>query len=85
MGYLTAFNTLSDDTYNATGSRRLDASLQWLSDYCGSHQMESFDRAVQHLIEDAYDDRERTPPGRSRGWGAAAADRAPPAGTSAKP
>lgn len=69
MGYLTAVNTLSDDTYNVTGSQPLDAALGWLTEYCGAHQMDSFDRAVQQLVEAGFDTRQRVPPGYERGWG----------------
>jgi len=72
MGYLTAFNTLSEDTYSATGPQPLDESLAWLSDYCGAHQMDSFDRAVQQLVDERFETRQRVPPGRERGWGRAA-------------
>lgn len=69
MGYLTAVNTLSDDTYNVTGSQPLDAALGWLTEYCGAHQMDSFDRAVQQLVDAGFDTRQRVPPGYERGWG----------------
>ena len=72
MGYLTAVNTLTSETYNITGSRPLDAALVWLTDYCGDHQMDSFDRAVQQLVDAGFDERQRVPPGRERGWGRAA-------------
>ena len=71
MGYLTAFNTLSEETYNATGTQTLDVSLDSLVDYCELHQMDSFDRAIQQMISTAYDSRQRVPPGRERGWGRA--------------
>lgn len=71
MGYLTAVNTLSEDTYNVTGSQPLDAALGWLTEYCGAHLMDSFDRAVQQLVEAGFDTRQRVPPGHERGWGRA--------------
>lgn len=71
MGYLTAMNTLSEDTYNVTGTQPLDAALVWLTDYCGEHQMDSFDRAVQQLVDARFEQRQRVPPGRERGWGRA--------------
>ncbi len=79
MGYLTAFNTLSEETYNATGTQTLDVSLVWLADYCELHQMDSFDRAIQQMISTTYDSRQRVPPGRERGWGRAASKRQEPA------
>jgi hypothetical protein len=79
MGYLTAFNTLSEDTYNATGTQSLEKSLVWLSDYCEMHQMESFNRAIQQLLSTSYESRDRVPPGRERGWGRAAVTQEPSA------
>jgi len=79
MGYLTAFNTLSEDTYNATGTQTLDVSLDWLTDYCELHQMDSFDRAIQQMISATYDSRQRVPPGRERGWGGAESKQQVPA------
>lgn len=73
MGYLTAFNTLREDTYNATAAQPLDQSINWLADYCTAHQMESFDRAIQQMLSTLYDSRQRVPPGRERGWGGPAA------------
>lgn len=81
MGYLTAFNTLREDTYNATGSNSLDVSLDQISDYCEQHQMDSFDRAIQQLLDGLYESRQRVPPGSARGWGhpapGAASEQAP--------
>jgi hypothetical protein len=70
MGYLTALNTLGEDTYNATGNAKMQDLLAWLEDYCELHKMESFDRAVQQMVTAKHEDRLRGPPGRARGWGA---------------
>ena len=78
MGYLTAFNTLREDTYNVTGNQPLDISLTWLSDYCELHQMDSFDRAIQQLLDTLHDSRQRVPPGREHGWGRPPAESKPP-------
>ena len=77
MGYLTAFNTLSEETYSATGAQTLDVSLDWLADYCDLHQMDSFDRAIQQMITAGYDSRQQVPPGRERGWGRAVLESPP--------
>jgi hypothetical protein len=73
-GYLTAFNTLREDTYNATGGQSLDLSVGWLADYCELHQMESFDRAIKQMLSSQFESRQQVPPGRERGWGRPAAD-----------
>ncbi len=69
MGYLTAFNTLSENTYNSTGNQSLEQSIRWLGEYCSQHQMDSFDRAIQQMLDTLYASRHPHPPGRERGWG----------------
>ena len=69
MGYLTAFNTVQDDTYSAIGAQTLADVFKWLEGHCENHQMDSFDHAVQELLRANYDKRHRVPPGHSQGWG----------------
>jgi hypothetical protein len=68
MGYLTAFNALSPDTYDALGITLADA-MSRLGDYCAQHRMDSFERAIAQLIVSRRDARTRQPPGTHRGWG----------------
>lgn len=68
MGYLTAFNTLTPDTYDAVGGESLEATLSWLGDYCEQHKMDSFERAMGQLLLARHDQRAQVPPGASRGW-----------------
>lgn len=70
MGYLTAFNTLSDDTYNISGKTKLGEIEQWLAGYCDLHQIESFNRAIQQYATEHFDARLTVSPGSSKGWGA---------------
>lgn len=78
MGYLTAFNTLAPETYDALGGQPLEGALEWLRDYCDQHQMDSFERALGQLLLARHDERSRVPPGSGRrGWirpGAAASE-----------
>ena len=69
MGYLTAFNTLSEDTYNITAGENLSSAVTWLKGYCDLHQIESYDRAIQQFVDEKYEARFREPPGRKQGWG----------------
>ena len=68
MGYLTAFNALTPDTYDAVGGASLEKTLVWLAAYCGEHKMDSFERAIGQLLVSSHDQRTRLPPGTSRGW-----------------
>jgi hypothetical protein len=69
MGYLTAFNTLAPDTYDAVGGESLETSLSWLGQYCDQHKMDSFERAMGQLLLARHDQRSQRPPGANRGWG----------------
>jgi hypothetical protein len=68
MGYLTAFNTLSSDTYSATAEQSLEDSIDAIRTYCDGNQMDSFDRAVQQTLSSLYSVRLRESPGTSQVW-----------------
>ena len=71
MGYLTAVNTLSPDTYDAVGGESLETALGWLGEYCDEHKMDSFERALSQLVVARHEQRSRVPPNAAnRGWGA---------------
>ena len=73
MGYLTAYNALAPDTYNAVGTMSLEDALAWLDDYCDTHRMDSFDRAITQLVISRHEQRERgAGGGPGGGWGRAA-------------
>lgn len=73
MGYLTAYNALAPDTYNALGAYSLQDALGWLDGYCDLHKVDSFERAVAQLLTVRHDARLRQPPGvHGGGWGRAA-------------
>ena len=82
MGYLTAFNTLTAETYSATGAQTLEVSIDAIEAYCIVHQMDSFDRAIQQLLTSLYASRAQEPPNGERAWGRAA--KAAPSATTAK-
>ena len=69
MGYLTAFNTLSDDTYNVAGETKLGEISEWIANYCDMHQIESFNRAIQQYVSEQFERRAKNAPGQSQGWG----------------
>ena len=69
MGYLTAFNTLSENTYSVTGKAKLTEISEWLEGYCDLHQIESFNRAIQQYVSQQFENRTTVAPGSSQGWG----------------
>jgi hypothetical protein len=70
MGYLTAFNTLSENTYNIAGTTKLNEIEASIANYCAQHQIESFNRAIQQFATENFDSRFTVPPGSGQGWGA---------------
>ena len=69
MGYLSAQNTIQDDTYDTTGQMSLDDVLVWLNDYCDTHKLDSFERAISQFLVEHYDSRLRHAPGAPASWG----------------
>lgn len=70
-GYLTSYNTLSDDTYSITGSMNLTEALEWIDNYCDEKSIDSFDRSIHMLITEIEGKRYKTPgaQGITKGWG----------------
>lgn len=52
-GYLTAFNTVSPGIHSATGHATAADNLRHIADYCADHRMDSFERAIQSMVEEA--------------------------------
>ncbi|MEQ8234973.1 MAG: hypothetical protein RLW61_01645 [Gammaproteobacteria bacterium] len=69
MGYLTAYNTLAPQTYDALGGLSLEDALAWVDDYCDLHKIDSFERAVAQLIVSRHDARSRGHGSSSGSWG----------------
>ncbi|MSR15057.1 MAG: hypothetical protein EXR86_10955 [Gammaproteobacteria bacterium] len=49
-GYLTAFNTVAEGVYQGTKTNSLGDHLKSIYGYCGSHRLDSFERAIQALL-----------------------------------
>lgn len=69
MGFLSAFNALAPDTYQATGSNGLQDNLDWLRNYCEAHKTDGFERAIVNLLETTHEQRFHSLPGSTPGWG----------------
>lgn len=50
MGYLTAYNAISAETYSISGSMTLSDILQWLDDYCELKPVHSFELALSEFL-----------------------------------
>ncbi|MGD9600816.1 MAG: hypothetical protein AB7O21_03710 [Gammaproteobacteria bacterium] len=77
-GYLTAYNTVSEGVYQATGRNSSTENLRHLYTYCGTHPMRSFELAIQALITESL----KT--GAAPGAAAEATWGRPPKGTAAQ-
>jgi hypothetical protein len=60
MGYLTAYNTQTPDTYRLSGDKSLTDILSWLDDYCETKQVSGFDQAVIEFIVEQYPHRHKS-------------------------
>ena len=49
-GYLSAINRVSAGIHRATGDRTMPQNLAVLREYCHQHRMDSFDQALQGLL-----------------------------------
>ena len=64
MGYLTAYNAMSPETYSISRDMNLDEILSWLDNYCDSNAMHSLEQSLLEFIASHYEQRFQTPPGR---------------------
>jgi hypothetical protein len=68
MGYLTAYNTLSADTYSVSGVADINGVLTLIDKFCQKTPTDSYDHALQILVTDLHESRARKPPEGHR-WG----------------
>lgn len=68
MGYLTAYNALTPNTYNVSGAADLNGVLAWLDDYCRKTPVDSFDHALRQMVTQMHESRVKKAPG-AQTWG----------------
>ncbi len=61
-GYLTAYNTLTSDTYDIMGQTDRSAILLWLENYCKQKPLARFAEAMQLLTDELHSRRVRKSP-----------------------
>ena len=64
MGYLTAYNAVTPETYSISRDMHLDEILSWVDDYCDSNGMHSLEQTLMEFIVNHYERRFQAPPGR---------------------
>jgi len=57
MGYLTAYNAFTPNTYRMSGNMNLNEILVWFDDYCELKAMSAFELALSDFIIEHYDRR----------------------------
>ena len=62
MGYLTAVNYLTPDTYNFSGGMQITEIMEWLDDYCELKGINSFELALSDFLDAHKDKRYTSPP-----------------------
>ena len=63
MGYLTAYNAITPETYSISRNMNLDDIMAWLDDYCDAKQMHGVEQSLLEFINSHYEQRYRKPPG----------------------
>lgn len=64
MGYLTAYNAVTPETYSISRDMNLEQIMAWLDDYCDTNQVNGLEQSLLEFINNHYESRYRTPPGR---------------------
>lgn len=64
LGFFSAYNETTPNTYNILGARRLDQIIDWLVTYCQASPNEFFVTAAVTLIARLYPSRQNLSPNR---------------------
>ena len=67
MGFLTAYNILTSDTYRLSGSKDLNEILIWFDDYCELKAVNAFEQAIIDFVVEHHESRAKKPLRFSRG------------------
>lgn len=62
MGYLTAYDALTEDTYSIGAGKDLDQVMAWLKEYCAQKQIHSFEQGLTEFTVEHRPLRSRHPP-----------------------
>ncbi len=67
MGFLTAYNILTPETYRLSGSMNLNEILTWFDDYCELKAVNGFEQAIYDFTVEHYGNRAKKSASLSRG------------------
>ena len=57
MGFFTAYNIITPETYRISGEMDLDSVLDWFDDECSLKPIISFEEALSNYVVENYDKR----------------------------
>ncbi len=63
-GYLTAYNTITPETYSISGKMDINEISEWMDDYCDKNQVHGFEQALVEFITQHHKSRLKTRPNR---------------------
>lgn len=58
MGYLTAYNTLTEETFRISGDKNMSQILEWVDSYCEPKGVHGFEQAVTNFIIEHHETRQ---------------------------
>ncbi len=60
MGYLTAFNILTPETYRLSGNKNLNEILVWFDEYCELKAINAFELALADFVREHFESRSKS-------------------------
>jgi hypothetical protein len=62
MGYITAYNSSTPDTFDIVANTNLKSTILWLGNYCKQNPSKSFSQSVESLMNELYKTRQKERP-----------------------
>jgi hypothetical protein len=63
-GYVTAYNSVSPDTYNILGKSNVNSAMLWLDNWCKAHPSENIAGGMHALVQELHPMRQREASGK---------------------
>ncbi|HXX57593.1 MAG TPA: hypothetical protein VEI96_06295 [Thermodesulfovibrionales bacterium] len=60
-GYISGFNTGSEETYDIVGTKDFDSLMVWLENYCKANPLDAFGVATGKLMIELFPQRKKIP------------------------
>jgi hypothetical protein len=63
-GYVTAYNSVSPETYNILGKSNVQSAMLWLDNWCKAHPSENLAGGMHALVQELYPTRHQAASGK---------------------